>query len=184
MRDDIHRFAPVAPHWRRLIKACYHADWREEGQAAATRVAIEELKKGLDREFLAEVAQQVRSPELFVPEVVERLCDRPSDPFTSRITTHMKGEAQSGVGVGTIVVHSIEAAMKGCFEAQLRNIDGWLANDQRFRRDRRECMRKLRASCAEVDIASLSSTVAMGAIPVYHPPARVLDVDAGLEMQP
>jgi len=179
VRDDIHRVAPVAPHWKRLIRACENdADWAEEGRSVAMRVAVEEIRKGLDPTFLADLARQSKSPGLFVRDAVEELCRRQTDPFTSRMAVYMRGEAASGCRLEMAISHAIESATRGCFEAQLRNIDGFLV--VQFPHERAKCMKRLRALCGGADIAELCATAARGTLPKYQAPVRSLDLDAGL----
>jgi hypothetical protein len=179
MRDDIHRLAPVPPHWKRLIRVCSNdADWAEEGPPAAARVAVEDLKRGLDQSFLDGFARATRKPDLFTREAIERLCQRQLGPFSLRMAAHMKRAVQLGASSGEAITGGITSALREYIDAHLRNIDGYLA--RRFPRQRAEMMHRLLRSTKSIKFDALSASAASGAIPKQQRPIRHLDLDADL----
>lgn len=162
VRDDVHRRAPVGPHWRSVIKQCANAaTWEHRAPGAARNALIAELRRGLSHEFVALVVRMASARQpTFID--VDSLREAASSSFEHTVVDYLTLVGRRPLRQEHVRT-AVEGALRATQEAHVREIHGHIAL-----RAPRECaafMHRLRVVLEGADVRSLAESVTSGTVP-------------------
>lgn len=183
MRDDLHKRAPLARPWLKLVKACQRdADCHTAGRRAAVQALASELRENFSDPFLRALQEPVRHRQgkLFLQDDLQS-CASPiaASPLERRTLEFAEVLIAEGTPPQQVPRRAVELALRSQVTAHFRELDGHLAMDAPA--DRREMLRRCHEAVAQSGLTGLiDSRLASRPLAAEIPNRKPIDIDEDL----
>lgn len=181
MRDDIHKNAPVAARWKRVIKAhTRDADWSSEGERVLDDAIRGELGDIRGDDFLSQLAGGLRQQAGLLPgtrdlESLRSLARNPAQECAAGHAIRLADqEGPHAVQIKIVIACAIGEVVDRQFYATENHVA------MRFPSQRTELMRRMQTSRAGVQMQALITRVLEGSLSARPSRRPGLRIDDGL----
>lgn len=174
MRDDLHRGAPVAVHWRTMIKRCASdAEWASQGARAFEHAVAKDANEQLSDRVIGHLQEAVAAGRVPLPGVSPDSWIGGSLSAVEQVATRM---VMRELAQGSATAGTVERALTVALDQHLREVGRQVSGHVHSKdvKNHAEFIRRYRASsCGESVERAARLRAACQHVPVRQPSQRI-----------